>query len=452
MPRRVWATTLLLVAVGYAPIVAQSAAPLSPAGPPPTPAGFDFSPIPASAAGTTFVPPPVLGAPVDATSEPLSRPVAAAPVSSPSLSPPVATAGGSLPPRPKRAATLAPPTAITPVSAAAIEGGVRPTGGPVPASDPLNDLLTERSRYKDHPGRPATPDHSSKFGDRLKDMFGDRGQWFCSDHAFDGFISPVTNPFLFEDPRSLTEARLIYTYQRIPGGQRDFNGGSVSYLGLQGRVAITNRLSFTLNKLGGTWLNPGSGSAVSGGSGFSEIWLGPKYTFIRSDAGTLLAGGLLFQIPIGSRGPFQHTGELSLVPYVSWGQNFLKDMCYQGINTLATAGYSVGTSSARSDYFYLSGHLDVPIRISDTVKLYPLTELNWFLYTGNGTSYPVGIEGRDMINFGGQAKGHGMLSWAIGTRLKMTETAQLGTAFEFPLAGPKDLMQYRFTVDFILRY
>ena len=36
--------------------------------------------------------------------------------------------------------------------------------------------------------------------------------WFKSDHVFDGFISPVTNPFLFEDPRSLTEVRPIFMY------------------------------------------------------------------------------------------------------------------------------------------------------------------------------------------------------------------------------------------------
>src|SRR5262249_25617678 len=40
---------------------------------------------------------------------------------------------------------------------------------------------------------------------------------FQSDHCFDQFISPVTNPFLFEDPRSLTEVRPIFMYQRIPG-------------------------------------------------------------------------------------------------------------------------------------------------------------------------------------------------------------------------------------------
>jgi len=61
------------------------------------------------------------------------------------------------------------------------------------------------------------------------------------------------------------------------------------------------------------------------------------------------------------------------------------------------------------------------------------------------------VSGRDLINFGGQGK-NGLLTGAFGARYKITESAQVGTAFEFPFAGRKDLFQYRFTLDFILRY
>ncbi|MCA9065758.1 MAG: hypothetical protein KDA96_21965, partial [Planctomycetaceae bacterium] len=37
-----------------------------------------------------------------------------------------------------------------------------------------------------------------------------------SDHCFDEFISPITNPIFFEDPRTLTEARLIYVNHSLP--------------------------------------------------------------------------------------------------------------------------------------------------------------------------------------------------------------------------------------------
>src|SRR5688572_19222555 len=112
---------------------------------------------------------------------------------------------------------------------------------------------------------------------------------------FDGFISPVTNPFLFEDPRSLTEVRPIFLYQKIPSNQPDFRGGGTWFFGTQARVAVTDRLSFVMNKLGGTSLNPGSGSIYDDQLGFSELWLGPKYTIIRGEeTGTLLAAGLQF--------------------------------------------------------------------------------------------------------------------------------------------------------------
>jgi hypothetical protein len=57
-----------------------------------------------------------------------------------------------------------------------------------------------------------------------------------------------------------------------------------------------------------------------------------------------------------------------------------------------------------------------------------------------------------LINFGGQAGGTGLLTGAFGGRVKITESAQLGAAFEIPFAGRRDLFRNRFTVDFILRY
>ena len=43
-----------------------------------------------------------------------------------------------------------------------------------------------------------------------------------SDHCFDRFISPLSNPFFFEDPRSLTEVRTLFIDNTLP---RDNTGG-----------------------------------------------------------------------------------------------------------------------------------------------------------------------------------------------------------------------------------
>lgn len=43
------------------------------------------------------------------------------------------------------------------------------------------------------------------------------GVFVPSDCRFDEFISPMTNPVYFEDPRNLTEARVIFLNNQVPG-------------------------------------------------------------------------------------------------------------------------------------------------------------------------------------------------------------------------------------------
>src|SRR5262249_20160296 len=78
------------------------------------------------------------------------------------------------------------------------------------------------------PGGPADP---TWWPGREQDLNELRGQFpalgernrdrlaFGSDCDFDDFVSPISNPFLAEDPRSLTELRPIFLWQTIPGTQ-----------------------------------------------------------------------------------------------------------------------------------------------------------------------------------------------------------------------------------------
>ncbi len=384
------------------------------------------------------------------------------------------------PPPPARRAKLTAPADAVPLPATLVERGAGETRTRSTSSanpDPVNDFLsarrTRKQRERDLERRPPPDDgggvvpasaradvddfdaarekdrHSWKFGEKFMDMMPDRER-FRSNHAFDGFISPVTNPFLFEDPRSLTELRPIYIYQKVPSGQPFFQGGNVQFYGTQARLAITERLSFTVNKLGAIGLNPSGTSLFDGQFGFAELWLGPKYTLIcDEDAGRLLALGAIFQLPVGDSAVYQNTGSLSIVPYATYGQNFFKTRL-GSINGLLGGGYSFSVNNERSDYYYLSGHLDFDV--ADWHKIYPLIELNYQMATTNGTSSPLGFEGRDLVNFGGQAKGSNLLTGAIGARWKIRESIQLGGAFEIPLLGNRDLFDYRFTVDLIWRY
>ena len=107
--------------------------------------------------------------------------------------------------------------------------------------------------------------------------------------------------------------------------------------------------------------------------------------------------------------------------------------------------------STRTDFFMTSLHLDYDI--GNLHKIYPLLELNWRYYTSNGKGNAQNFEGGDLINFGAtDVSGRNNLTLAPGVRYKFNESFQFGTALEFPIVGTKDLENFRWTLDFIIRY
>ncbi|MBO0700761.1 MAG: transporter, partial [Zavarzinella sp.] len=284
------------------------------------------------------------------------------------------------------------------------------------------------------------------FGDRSGDRLA-----FQSDCAFDNFISPITNPFLAEDPRSLTELRPIFFYQSIPANQIFFQGGSAVFLGTQARVAFSDRFSIVLHKFGMTSLTPGTGSPLGSNTGLSEIWLGPKFVFWRNpDSQTIASAGMQFQIPIGSGSVFQDTGSLAVVPYVTVG-TLLGRTDSGSFHLINVAGYHLGTDNSRSDYLFDTLHFDWDV--SDYHRFYPTLEMSWFHYTSNGLERPLfHFEGRDLANIGGFAAGHDLVTLAPGFRYRFSDYVQMGVATEFPIIGRRDLFNFRLTVDLIWRY
>lgn len=282
---------------------------------------------------------------------------------------------------------------------------------------------------------------------------GPGGTMFQSDHKFDGFISPVTNPFYFEDPRALTEVRPIFMWQNTPSSVPLFAGGDNFFFGLRGSVAFTEWLSLTVDQLGWFWTEiqqPSPGFASH--SGFGEVHFGPKVTFIRKDtSNTLLAAGAIFELPVGSNSVFQSTGNLSITPYLSFGQNFGRSD-YGSFNFLNTTGYSFAVDSDRADFLYSSFHLDYDVL--NLKKIYPLVELNFYHYTANGGVNSLNFEGRDMFHLGATGvRGNSELTIAAGARYKFSEAIQLGVAAEFGLINrSRSLDDFRLTVDLIFRY
>jgi hypothetical protein len=275
---------------------------------------------------------------------------------------------------------------------------------------------------------------------------------FQSDHAFDDFISPVSNPFYLEDPRSLTEARPIFMYQATSTHNSIFHGGDIEFFGVQGRLAFTDRFSIVVNKFGGIAMEPHNATEdFQPHSGFAEINIGPKYTFIRNEScGTLVAGGLTFEIPAGDNQVIQDTGSLSLVPYLSVGQRFGHTK-FGTFHALGTLAYEVAVDGERSDKLVTALHLDFDY--GDAHKIYPLIELNWFYYTSNGSVRNITFEGDDLFNAGARhVSGQSDLSLALGARYKLNEMIQFGGAVEVPLSSSNRLMDYRLTFDMIFRY
>lgn len=336
-----------------------------------------------------------------------------------------------------------------------------PTSGPLPPPPPPGEAPLNQGVIIDKPLQ-----HS--FWDRCKDYLGCRGAdrasasgrcLLQSDHAFDYFASPVTNPFLFEDPRALTELKPLFIYQGAPRSNPIFHGGNAEFYGLQARLAVTERLSMTINELGFVTLNPFNPSAdptgrFSQSTGFAEIVLGPKYTFLRSEEWkTVMAGGLLFQIPAGSPKVLQDTGTLSLAPYLSAAKNFCLPAGWGSTNLMANTGYSFSVDKQRSEYFYMNFHVDY--NIANTNMFFPFLELNWFHYTRGGLANNpgFGFEGLDLANFGSHTVGgRDFLAISPGLRFKLNEHIQAGAAVSWPLLTQKEINDYRLTFDIIFRY
>jgi hypothetical protein len=336
--------------------------------------------------------------------------------------------------------------------------GVPSTVPPPPPGIPSNPADLYPSGVVPDTGAAA----GTGFWDKCKNVFDLQSGPFCgcsgrkpfqSDHCFDGFISPVSNPFYFQDPRALTEVRPIFMYQSIPNKNYAFNGGNIEFFGVNASVALTQSISVVMTQLGGVWLHPGSGALPDYAGNRSDLVnlnLGPQWTFLRNErSGTLGAVGLLFEIPTGGS-RLMESGGLSLFPYLTMGQNFGRSS-YGSFNVLGEIGYSFATDSKPTDYFMTSLHLDYDI--GNLHKIYPLLELNWRYYTSNGGARVQTFEGGDLINFGAtDVSGRNNLSLAPGVRYKFNESFQLGTALEFPIVSTKDLMDFRWTLDFIIRY
>ncbi len=259
-----------------------------------------------------------------------------------------------------------------------------------------------------------------------------------SQPGFDKFISPMTNPVFFEDPRTLTEARAIFLQHRVPTAA---GGGNVQLMAVQMRAAITDRLSIIATKDG---FVTSSNALID--DGWADVAAGLKYNlYANSRDQQLLSAGISYELPVGTRRALQGNGDGEFHLFLTGGTEILDYGHW-----ISASGFRLPTDrNAESSIWYWSNHLDYEIADG----LYLLTELNWYHWMGAGAGGIAGVEGGDLFNFGSTGvAGNDIVTNAVGVKIKRSKNRELGIAFEYPLTDRRDVMENRLTVDWIFRY
>jgi hypothetical protein len=266
-----------------------------------------------------------------------------------------------------------------------------------------------------------------------------RGLIAPSDMGFTDFISPMTNPVFFEDPRTLTEARIIYLHHKVPRGAL---GGEVNLFAVQLRAAINDRLSIIATKDGFITSNH---PLID--DGWADIAAGLKYNLWADyEAQRLVTAGFTYEFPVGSTRTLQGNGDGLVNLFLSAGAEFGKNHWVTG------TGFLLPTDGVEeSSLWFWSNHLD---RRIGCTNLYFLGEVNWYHYLSGGRAFALApIEGGDLFNLGtvGVA-GHSIVTGAFGLKYKPSDRVELGIAWEKPVSKRRDVLDDRLTLDCILRY
>jgi hypothetical protein len=322
-----------------------------------------------------------------------------------------------------------------------VSQGTAPAGSPLSALPGLQPVSHTQSQFAQPQPAPAfgIPLPETVLGLPVVSNHKLFGLFRESDHEFSRFISPMSNPVFFEDPRTLTEARAIFLNHQIPG---ELGGNNVQVVAMQLRGAITERLSIIATKNGYLFSqNPLLRD------GFADLNAGLKYNLYRDvDTQTLLSTGFTYGIPLGSTRALQGRGTGEFNFFASGGTEFLENWHY-----ISTAGIRVPTHTTQQNLStYWSNHVDV--RLGET-GFYLFTEVNWFHWLTSANGFPVPVEGLDFFNLGSVGvAGNDIVTGAYGLKYKPSKYLEFGVAYEIPYTRRRDILQDRIAVEAIFRY
>jgi len=282
------------------------------------------------------------------------------------------------------------------------------------------------------------------------------------------FISPMSNPVYFGDPRVHNWVRAVGLYNWFPD-EVDTTIGDVDLSGyasggaLQFGLKLTDRLALVAVKSG--YLNCNPGKTLGDHDGWLDLAGGLQYALVESPEQDLVVSArLIYEIPSGSREAFQEAGDGKIDPAVL----FLKG--FGNLQVAGTLGFVIPTNAAKDNtLFYQAYHVSYAIPLSASLSLHPLVEMSHFhvledgkrdladfLDTGSTADLVAAIarfNGCDVVNLGGTNSDENpdMVTFAFGLRLKASRWLQLGMAYEIPATDERvGLTRARLTWDAVV--
>lgn len=263
----------------------------------------------------------------------------------------------------------------------------------------------------------------------------------------DQMISPAFHQVNFEDPRTISELRMIYAYHDVSS---DFAApvSTVNIWAAQVRAAITDDLSFIATKDGIVRM---SYKGAKNETGFGDIGVGLKYTMLEDkECGRVAAAHLRYIAPTGEHEVFQGYGDGFIQPGVS-GAIALDD----NITFTGSTDMRIAMDNADSTMWDVDTMVDY--RIDTTYGAWhPLLGASMIMVADAGTRIPLPNEGQDYFVFGSsESQNETMVIGAAGVRFRPNQTIDMGTAFQFPMDSgnvANAVIDYRWTVDLGIRF